>query len=236
MTSSLSGSGMPSLLDFKFMASQIPELKGREFNIVSKASDDKSEVNHKIKIPLKPVDTKIRITCYPYKGGNFYGKGRFAIDNASIEKQLNCVEASKYYKSIIPNNNFDNLVLLNQNKKYYIYDNETNPILNILKYIQNKDHYKIEELNDEVKKIIIPNLRGIDKLPQFNISLWNIIKNGLYLYTNKDIEFISQFLNQLAMSIKRKKGTYDMIKNLTGDILDILDNQGEKNDNIKQKI
>ena len=274
VTSSLSGSGMPSLLDFKFMASQIPELKGREFNIISKASDDKSEVNHKIKIPLKPVDTKIRITCYPYKGGNFYGKGRFAIDNASIEKQLNCLDevnyvinnfykmminaehknnsdfekyknilslkednkASKYYKSIIPKNNFDNLVLLNQNKKYYIYDNETNPILNILKYIQNKDHYKIEELNDEVKKIIIPNLRGIDKLPQFNISLWNIIKNGLYLYTNKDIEFISQFLNQLAMNIKRKKGTYDMIKNLTGDILDILDNQGEKNDNIKQKI
>ena len=38
------------------------------------------------------------------------------------------------------------------------------------------------------------------------------------------------------MNIKRKKGTYDMIKNLTGDILDILDNQGEKNDNIKQKI
>ena len=27
-----------------------------------------------------------------------------------------------------------------------------------------------------------------------------------------------------------------MIKNLAGDILDILDNQGEKNDNIKQKI
>ena len=155
VTSSLSGSGMPSLLDFKFMASQIPELKGREFNIISKASDDKSEVNHKIKIPLKPVDTKIRITCYPYKGGNFYGKGRFAIDNASIEKQLNCLDevnyvinnlykmminaehknnsdfekyknilslkednkASKYYKSIIPKNNFDNLVLLNQNKK-----------------------------------------------------------------------------------------------------------------------
>ena len=123
-------------------------------------------------------------------------------NNSDFEKYKNILnlkednKASKYYKSIIPKNNFDNLVLLNQNKKYYIYDNETNPILNILKYIQNKDHYKIDELNDEVKKIIIPNLRGIDKLPQFNISLWNIIKNGLYLYTNKDIEFISQFLNQ----------------------------------------
>jgi len=63
--------------------------------------------------------------------------------NSDIEKYKNIInlkednKASKYYKSIIPKNNFDNLVLLNRNKKYYIYDNETNPILNILKYIQN---------------------------------------------------------------------------------------------------
>ena len=278
VASSLGGSGgVPSLLDIKFMASQIPELKGREFNIVSKDLDNKNEVNHKIKIPLKSIDTKLRITCYPFKGGNFYGKGRFAIDNKNVEKQLNCLDegnyvinnfykmlinvenknknmsndfdkyknilqskkdkdnkAIEYYKNMVSKNNFDNLILINQNKKYYIYDNETNPILNILKYIQNKDHYKIEELNDEVKNIIIPNLRGIDKLSQFNLSLWNIIKNGLYLYTNKDIEFIKQFLNQLAMNIKRKKGTYDMIRNLTGDILDMLDKKDEKVDKEKK--
>ena len=74
------------------MASQIPELKGKEFNIVSKALDDKNEINHKIKIPLKSIDTKLRITCYPFKGGNFYGKGRFAIDNKNIEKQLNILD------------------------------------------------------------------------------------------------------------------------------------------------
>ena len=268
-----SGGGVPSLIDIKFMASQIPEFKGKEFNIVTKTLNEKNEVNHKIKIPLKALDTKLRITCYPFKGGNFYGKGRFAIDNAKIEKQLNCLDevnyvinncykmlinlenknqnsaiekyknifkfkkdnkALKYYKNIIEKNNIDNLVLLNQNKKYYIYDNETNPILNILKYIQNKDHYKVVELNDELKNINIPNLRGIDKLSQFNLSLWNIIKNGLYLYTNKDTEFISQFLNQLAMNIKRKKGTYDMIKNLTYDIVDMLDKKEKQEDKEKK--
>ena len=77
VTSSLSGGyGGPSLLDIKFMASQIPELKGKEFKIITKSlDDDKNEINHKIKIPLKSVDTKLRITCYPYKGGNYYGKG-----------------------------------------------------------------------------------------------------------------------------------------------------------------
>ena len=276
-----SSGGVPSLIDLKFVASQIPEFKGKEFSIVTKVTNEKNEViNQKLKIPLKPVDTKLRITCYPFKGGNFYGKGRFAIDNANIEKQLNCLDevnyvinnfykmlinvenknknsdiekyknipklkkdnkALLYYKNIIEKKNLDDLILINQNKKYYIYDNETNPVLNILKYIQNKDHYKIIELNDEVKNINIPNLRGLDKLSQFNSSLWNIIKNGLYLYTNKDIEFISQFLNQLAMNIKRKKGTYDMIKNLTYDILDMLDKQDkqdekDKNVDLKKNI
>jgi len=37
------------------------------------------------------------------------------------------------------------------------------------------------------------------------------------------------------MNIKRKKGTYDMIKNLTYDILDILDKQDEKENKEKEK-
>jgi hypothetical protein len=90
---------------------------------------------------------------------------------------------------MVSKNNFDNLILINQNKKYYIYDNETNPILNILKYIQNKDHYKIEELNDEVKNIIIPNLRGIDKLSQFNPAKVTLDKGEITLVNQntKDI-------------------------------------------------
>ena len=181
-----------------------------------------------------------------YVINNFYKmlinvENKYKNFNNDLEKYKNILKSKnnnktiEYYKTMIINNNLDNLLLINQNKKYYIYENETNPILNILKYIQNKDHYKIEELNDEVKQINIHNLRGIDKLSQFNISLWNIIKNGLYLYTNKDIEFITQFLNQLAMNIKRKKGTYDMIKNLTYDILDILDKQEEKEKENKEK-
>ena len=98
MASALSGnSGSPSLLDIKFVASQIPELKGKEFKIITKSlEDDKNPINHKIKIPLKPIDTKLRITCYPFKGGNFYGKGRFAIDDKNIEKELNTLDEIDY--------------------------------------------------------------------------------------------------------------------------------------------
>jgi len=113
MTSSLSGIGMPSLLDFKFMASQIPELKRREFNIISMASDDKSEVNHKIKIPLKPVDSKIRITCFSYKRGNFYDKGRFAIDNTNIEKHVNSLDEVNY----VINNFYKMMIYIEQKNK-----------------------------------------------------------------------------------------------------------------------
>ena len=93
-------------------------------------------------------------------------------------------------------------------------------------------------MNDDVKSINIPNLKGVDILAAFNKSLWNIIKNGLYLYTNKDKEVIIQLLNQLAMNIKRQKGTYDMIKILTIDILDTLDKYTqiqEKADENKEK-
>ena len=215
------------------------------------------------------MDTKLRITCYPYKGGNFYGKGRFAIDDKNIERELNTIDEAdyiivnnykelfnsdaknknnrtgiekydellkikedsspfNYYKKVIQNKSIDSLTGINTNKKYYIYDNETNPLLQVLKYINNnnadiKNYYSIGELNDDVKSINIQNLKGIDTLFAFNKSLWNTIKNGLYLYTKKDKEFVTTFLNQLAMNIKRQKGSYDLLKNLTYDILDMLD-------------
>ena len=281
------GSNGPSLLDIKFVASQIPELKGKEFKIVTKSlENDKNEQNHKIKIPLKTMDTKLKITCYPYKGGNYYGKGKFAFDDKNIEKELNTLDELdyiivdiykqlfnsenknknnklqlekydtllkikensspfNYYKKIIESKSIDYLAGINSNKKYYIYDNETNPLLKALRYINNnnleiKNYYTVEELNEDVKSINISNLKGIDALSNFNKSLWNVIKNGLYLYTQKDKEFITQFLNQVAMNIKRQKGSYDILRNLTSDILDILDKKytqdQEKSDEKDKKV
>ena len=74
------------------------------------------------------------------------------------EVRIQLIYAFNYYKKVIQDKSIDSLIGINSNKKYYIYDNETNPLLKALRYINNnnleiKNYYTVEELNEDVKSI-----------------------------------------------------------------------------------
>ena len=146
-----------------------------------------------------------------------------------------------YDEKKIKNFTFDKLNNKNNNNSYLNkLNNETNPFLYILRFLDEKN-FKFIPKNKEILNIQINNLKGIENLSFFNNNLFNCLKSILYEFLSNYFpenlkENFIKILNQIAINIKRKKTTFDIIRNLVDDSIEIVKNKDSNNNNKEKEI